>query len=222
MMGGVEINPAQILNQVVQGAVELLNPLLSVFTSTLVIVVGGILSWRAQRWWTKPILEAGGSGIIPWRPHNLGNSDVYRVPIENTGRRAAKNCKAQIFAIFESGNRRYEIETAVPWSGQEGTHTTINPGEISYFYLFTHDGTNNMMSVPASDNFKDEGLILQYPSGEDEVSPIISTKVSAQIFDDAEVEQMIFKVTSENCSAISREFRVDADGTPYLTDPNNE
>jgi len=224
MIGGWEARVVWVLQQGRELATDLLDPLLSVFTSALVIVVGGLLSWRVQRWWTKPVLEAGDSGIIPWRPHNFGNTDVYRVPIENTGRRAAKNCKAQMFVTFESETTRYEIESSLPWAGEEGIHTTINPGEVSYFNLFSHDGANNMMSVPSTDNLVDEGLILRYPLGDnhENPSPVISTKVNAETFANGEVGQMLFKVTSENCSAITRKFRVGSDGTPQLVDSMSE
>lgn len=221
MIGASQACLNQAAGFVINWVTTLLEPVLSVFVSAFVIMTGGLLTWRAQRWWTKPVLETGDSGIIPWRPHNLGNTDVYRASIENTGRRAANNCKAQIFTEFTTDTSRYEIEATLPWAGGEGVHTTINPNEVSYFHLLTHDSTNDMLSVPSRDSLDEEGLILQYPLDDQDASPIISTKISPQQISEGDVERLVLKVTSENCSSISREFTVGSDGIPELVEPED-
>lgn len=216
MTGDLIANWVIIAESLVARLATLLEPVLSVFTSMLVIMIGGLLSWRTQRWWTKPVLETGDSGTTPWRPHNLGNTDVYRVPIKNSGRRAAKNCKAQMFVEFTTDTARYEVEATLPWEGEQGIRTTINPDEVSHFNILAYDESNDMLSIPSSDSMDNDGLILQYPVGESDEVPAISTKISPKQINGSDIDQMSIKVTAENTASVSSDFNVSPDGIVKL------
>lgn len=220
--------PTSVQN-IINTALDLLNPLLSVLISLFVVAGGALLSWRVQRRLTAPKLRLDESGISRWRPHSVSDKIVFRVPVKNVGARSAKNCKAEIRMRFESENSKWQINQSVSWS-ETGFPSSIevNPQEVSYINLLVFHRQNNQISVLSgntTENKKsitlpqEDGVILRQSTIEENSAPKIYTKIRSTRIINASQKDFSVKISSRNSKTITIPFDiVDDDPIKLLVD----
>lgn len=192
------------------GTIAAEDPFISIFTSLIAIAGGGLISWRIRKWWTAPILRPAEPGIILWRPHNFSAEYVYRIPVENIGRRSAKNCKAHIHMEFGGKGSYYLVKNSVTWAEPNNANSVeINADEVSYVNFLIHQRDTEQIRIPSSSDLEGEGVILEYQESELDSPPEVRSRIHPTIIRQSDDKNFFVRVTSENAQAIQISFRIE-------------
>lgn len=182
--------------------------------------VGGIAAnFLATFLWqkyTKPSLEFDDYGKGKFLATDRGNLTkmVFRVPVENTGRSSATNCKAELRMRGWYEGDRYEVQTPVCWFREESTSIDINRGEQPTIQILRYEGSGPAsveVSIPEGSSWEDKAPIMKYVYDDnDEVDSIeYLEEVPKDLFvDHINWEEQVVTVTSHNAEAAEAEIQI--------------
>mgnify|MGYP007042283180 CR=1 FL=1 len=120
------------------GDIFVVNLGATVLSAALGGLVFALLRDFAWRWYTSPELRLTDSASAYFQTDNDGDIThrVFRVPIENTGRTAAGNCKPELRMEGTLDGDIYEVNQQLTWAeGNSPQRITINANERAEFEL---------------------------------------------------------------------------------------
>lgn len=186
----------------------------------LVGAIGGIaanfLANYFWQWYTKPNLTFGNYGKGKFLATDQGylTRMVFRVPVENTGRSSATNCKAELRMRGWYDGDRYEVQTPVCWSEQESMNIDINRNERPTFQILRYQASGPGcidVFVPEGTSWDDTTPIMRYIYGDnDEVENIeyLENISKDRFVDDINWEEQVVTVTSHNAEIAKAEIEI--------------
>lgn len=110
----------------------------TVLSAALGGLVFALLRDFTWRWYTKPELHLSDSASASFETDETGDIThrVFRIPIENTGRTAAGNCKPELRMKGTLNGDVYEVNQQLTWAeGNNPQRITLNANENAEFDL---------------------------------------------------------------------------------------
>lgn len=120
------------------GDVLVVNVGAIVLSAALGGLVFALLRDFVWRWYTKPELHLANSASTSFETDATGDIThrVFRIPIENTGRTAAGNCKPELRMEGTLDGDIYEVNQQLTWAeGDNPQRITLNADEKAEFDL---------------------------------------------------------------------------------------
>ena len=191
-------------------------------------VLGGLVFSFAQNWawrlYTKPIIRIAGSASASFEtgPENDITHRVFRIPVRNTGRTAAYNCKPELRMKGQRGDSEYEVNQQLTWSESNNpTRITINANERAEFDLLRiaseeSDGPIEVpptfyVELPGNDQWggEDSITVWEYEDGR-AVDVSVPDKIEKSEFSGINWKPAEITITAENadkkCASIQFEL----------------
>ncbi|MEZ3116481.1 hypothetical protein RYH80_11230 [Halobaculum sp. MBLA0147] len=184
----------------------LLRGLLEEFPNLLTVGVGGFSATLGWRLWKRPRLSVADDGVVVGPSAMNDQTRTYRVRIENTGRRAAENCKPRLDLTVVTDEVVTDVSTLCEWEGREQpTKTTINVGEVAEFTLAEYDEDAERVRFPSGDATA-ESDVFRYEedetSGRGDGAPCIA--IGARELTNGKLRDSTVTVAAENASSVER------------------
>lgn len=187
--------------------------------------LGGFLATLGWRLWRRPRLTVPDDGVsvVPSAPND--QTREYRVRVENTGNRAAENCKPRLDLTVETDGVVTDVSTLCKWA-EEGTpaRTTINVGETAEFVLLEYDEAADRVRFPAGDGSDGPANVLRYDSGDgratDDAVPCIA--VGARELVNGSTDTQEVRVAAENASAAECSVLIQDPEEPDSSDEHSD
>lgn len=211
--------------------------LATVLVGIITGAVGGFTANFLANWvwrrYKEPDLQITG-GVEKFYHINSQDELVeiyYRVPVQNVGKTAARNCKPEIDfkgeAEYTDTDRRHKIENPVCWSEKDKpARITINPGEIATFDIFKQDFKDNTgaVSFPSEKGWTETApIVVQWINPESVQGVTYSepqnlergkgmNRITKEKFVAMKWETQTVEVTAENVEKVERYLQVDDAG----------
>lgn len=117
-----------------------------VLSAALGGLVFALLRDFAWRWYTSPKLCLADSASASFETDSGGKitHQVFRIPVENTGRTAAGNCKPELRMKGKLNGNTYEVSQQLRWAeGNSPQRIMINANEKAEFDLMRISSKEN-------------------------------------------------------------------------------
>lgn len=180
------------------------------------------LIWRRL---TRPMLTFADSATTEFETNDDGEitKQVFRIPVKNTGRSAATNCKPELSMEGRLNDQVYEVDQRLTWAeGDDPQRITINTdecAEIGLLRVFSKEDEGPIQTpptfyieVPGRDGWgsDDSVTIWEYENGR-AVDASAPNRIERSQFTQIDWETARITVTAENADKITGAIKFETD-----------
>jgi hypothetical protein len=183
-----------------------------VLSAALGGLVFALLRDFVWRWYTSPDLHLADSASASFETDEIGDIThrVFRVPIENAGRTAARNCKPELRMEGTLDGDMYEVNQRLTWAeGNTPQRITLNADENAEFDLirissreaddYPDSETTLFVELPGKDRWGDDDSITVWERENDRaVGASVPNRIDRSEFTRIDWDVAKIVVTSEN------------------------
>lgn len=184
----------------------------TVLSAALGGLVFALLRDFAWRWYISPELCLDDSASASFETDCDGEitHQVFRIPVENTGRSAAGNCKPELRMRGKFDDNIYQVNQQLRWAeGDSPQRITLNAKEKAEFDLLRISSEERdsyldvepklFVELPGSDQWGgDDSIIIWQYEDDRRVSASVPHQIDRSDFAQISWEQAQVVVTSEN------------------------